>query len=112
MAHTRRFLDAVGSFRIPREAWSAVTRQQRDVFVDRVWFVTGSASGLGRNIVGAVLESGDQLVATARDPRRLDDLVNKFGERIRAVSLDVADESSAQAAVQVALDAFGCRRRR
>ena len=37
--------------------------------------------------------------ATARDPGRLDDLVNK--------SLDVADESAARAAVQVALDAFG-----
>jgi NAD(P)-dependent dehydrogenase (short-subunit alcohol dehydrogenase family) len=34
-------------------------------------------------------------------------LVNKFGERVRAVSLDVADESTAQAAVQVTLDAFG-----
>ena len=75
--------------------------------MDKVWLVTGSASGLGRNIAEAVLESGDRLVATARDPRRLDDLVNKFGERVRAVSLDVADESAAQAAVQVALDAFG-----
>src|SRR5246500_4828082 len=73
----------------------------------KVWLVTGSASGLGRNIAEAVLESGDRLVATARNPRRLDDLVNKFGERVRAVSLDVADESAAQAAVQVALDAFG-----
>src|ERR1035438_6154894 len=78
-----------------------------EVSMDKVWLVTGSASGLGRNIAEAVLESGDRLVATARDPRRLDDLVNKFGERVRAVSLDVADESGAQAAVQVALDAFG-----
>ena len=75
--------------------------------MDKVWLVTGSASGLGRNIADAVLESGDRLVATARDPRRLDDLVSKFGERVRAFSLDVADESAAQAAVQVALDAFG-----
>src|SRR3979411_3446114 len=75
--------------------------------MNKVWLVTGSASGLGRNIAEAVLESGDRLVATARDPRRLDDLVNKFGERVRSVSLDVADESAAQAAVQVALDAFG-----
>src|ERR1700675_3488080 len=75
--------------------------------MDKVWLVTGSASGLGRNIAEAVLESGDRLVATARDPRRLDDLVNIFGERVRAVSLDVADESAAQAAVQVGLDAFG-----
>jgi NADP-dependent 3-hydroxy acid dehydrogenase YdfG len=69
--------------------------------------VTGSASGLGRNIAEAVLESGGRQVATARDPRRLDDLVNKFGERVCAVSLDVEDESAAQAALQVALDAFG-----
>src|ERR1700677_599407 len=75
--------------------------------MDKVWLVTGSASGLGRNIAEALLESGDRLVATARDPRRLDDLLNKFGERVRAVSLDVADESAAQAAVEVALDAFG-----
>src|ERR1700749_1214494 len=75
--------------------------------MDKVWLVTGSASGLGRNIAEAVLESGDRLVATARDPGRLDDLVNKFGERVRAVSLDVADESAAQAAVQVAIDVFG-----
>ena len=75
--------------------------------MDKVWLVTGSASGLGRNIAEAVLESGDRLVATARDPKRLDDLVNKFGERVRAVSLDVTDESAAQAAVQVAIDAFG-----
>jgi len=61
--------------------------------MDKVWLVTGSASGLGRNIAEAVLESGDRLVATARDPSRLDDLVNKFGKRVRAVSLDVTDKA-------------------
>jgi NAD(P)-dependent dehydrogenase (short-subunit alcohol dehydrogenase family) len=45
----------------------------------RVWLVTGSASGLGRNIAEAVLASGDRLVATARDPRRLEDLVLHSG---------------------------------
>ena len=43
--------------------------------MNKVWLVTGSASGLGRNIAEAVLDSGDRLVATARDPKRLDDLV-------------------------------------
>ena len=33
--------------------------------MDKVWLVTGSANGLGRNIAEAVLESGDRLVATA-----------------------------------------------
>src|SRR5437660_5319350 len=75
--------------------------------MDKVWLVTGSASGLGRNIAEAVLESGDRLVATARNPGRLDDLVRKFGELVRTAALDVTDESAAQAAVQVATDTFG-----
>ena len=59
--------------------------------MSKVWLVTGSASGLGRNIAEAVLASGDRLVATARDPRHLEDLVKKYGDHVRAVPLDVAD---------------------
>jgi NAD(P)-dependent dehydrogenase (short-subunit alcohol dehydrogenase family) len=75
--------------------------------MSKVWLVTGSASGLGRNIAEAVLESGDRLVATARDPRRLQDLTEKYGDQVRTAALDVADENAAYAAVQVAMDAFG-----
>jgi len=72
-----------------------------------VWLVTGSASGLGRNIAEAVLAAGHRLVATVRDPRRLQELVKKYGDQARTAHLDVADESAASAAVQVALDEFG-----
>src|SRR5258708_19872040 len=75
--------------------------------MSKVWLVTGSASGLGRNIAEAVLISGDRLVATARDPGRLEDLVEKCGDQVRTAPLDVADEAAAYLAVQVALDAFG-----
>jgi NAD(P)-dependent dehydrogenase (short-subunit alcohol dehydrogenase family) len=75
--------------------------------VSKVWLVTGSARGLGRNIAEAVLTSGDDLVATARDPRRLADLVQKYGNQVRTAPLDVADEDAANAAVQVAVDTFG-----
>ncbi len=75
--------------------------------MSKVWLVTGSASGLGRNIAEAVLASGDRLVATARDPRRLKDLAEKYGDQIRTAPLDVADEQAAQASVQVAVDVFG-----
>ncbi len=75
--------------------------------MSKVWLVTGSASGLGRNIAEAALASGDRLVATARDPRRLKDLAEKYGDQIRTAPLDVADEQAAQASVQVAVDAFG-----
>jgi NAD(P)-dependent dehydrogenase (short-subunit alcohol dehydrogenase family) len=75
--------------------------------MSKVWLVTGSASGLGRNIAEAVLASGDRLVATARDPRRLEELVKKYGDQVRTAALDVVDEGAAQAAVQAAVAAFG-----
>jgi NAD(P)-dependent dehydrogenase (short-subunit alcohol dehydrogenase family) len=75
-------------------------------FMSKVWLVTGSASGLGRNIAEAVLASGDRLVATAREPRRLEDLVKKYGDQVRTAPLDVADEKAAYAAVQATVDAF------
>jgi NAD(P)-dependent dehydrogenase (short-subunit alcohol dehydrogenase family) len=62
---------------------------------------------LGRNIAEAVLASGDRLVATARDPRRLDDLVKKYGDLVRSAPLDVAGEDAANAALQAAVNAFG-----
>src|SRR6202158_2430268 len=75
--------------------------------MSKVWLVTGSASGLGRNIAEAVLASGARLVATARETRRLDDVVKKYGDQVRTASLDVADENAANSAVQAAVDAFG-----
>jgi len=35
--------------------------------MSKVWLVTGSASGLGRDIAEAVLASGARLLATTRD---------------------------------------------
>jgi NAD(P)-dependent dehydrogenase (short-subunit alcohol dehydrogenase family) len=75
--------------------------------MSKVWLVTGSASGLGRDIAEAVLASGERLVATARDPRHLEDLVKQYGEQVRTAPLDVTDENAAHAAVQTALDSFG-----
>ena len=39
-----------------------------------VVFVTGSSRGLGRQIVEQALADGHRVVATARDPRALDEL--------------------------------------
>ena len=74
----------------------------------KVFLLTGGSRGLGRAIAEAVLAAGHQLVGTARDPKRLDDLVERYGDdRIRAVALDVVDPDAAAAAVRTAVDAFG-----
>ena len=74
--------------------------------MSKVWFVTGSSRGLGRAIVEGALEAGDRVVATARKPEQLDDLVTRYGDRIRTVALDVTDADQVPAAVQAGLDAF------
>jgi NAD(P)-dependent dehydrogenase (short-subunit alcohol dehydrogenase family) len=73
----------------------------------QVWLITGSSRGLGRALADAVLAAGHRLVATARDPKQLSALVERYGERIRAVALDVTDERASNAAIQAAVDAFG-----
>jgi NAD(P)-dependent dehydrogenase (short-subunit alcohol dehydrogenase family) len=73
----------------------------------KTWLITGSSRGFGRELAQAVLESGDRLVATARRPEQLDDLVRKYGESVRAVALDVTDAEAARAAVRTAVAEFG-----
>ena len=68
----------------------------------QVWLITGSARGLGRAIAEDVLAAGDKLIATARNPQQLSDLVERYGDNVRAVALDVTDERAAIAAVQLA----------
>jgi NAD(P)-dependent dehydrogenase (short-subunit alcohol dehydrogenase family) len=73
----------------------------------KTWLITGSSRGFGRELAKAVLEDGDGLVATARRPEQLDDLVGEYGDRIRAIALDVTDAAAARAAVRTAVDEFG-----
>lgn len=73
----------------------------------RTWLITGASRGFGRHLTEAVLEVGDHVVASARRPEQLADLVARFGADIRAVALDVTDTPAARGAVQAALDAFG-----
>jgi NAD(P)-dependent dehydrogenase (short-subunit alcohol dehydrogenase family) len=73
----------------------------------RTWLITGSSRGLGRELTQAVLEDGDNAVATARRPDQLDDLVARYGGRIRAVGLDVTDPAAAHQAVATAAGEFG-----
>lgn len=75
--------------------------------MSKVWLITGSSRGLGRALADAVASGGDRIVATARQPARLGNLLERFGDRVRCVALDVTHPQAASDAVQTAIDAFG-----
>ncbi|MGP8296849.1 oxidoreductase [Streptomyces inhibens] len=73
----------------------------------RVWFITGTSSGFGRELTRAVIAQGDRVVATARDIAGIGDLVTLAPDQVRAVRLDVTDAESIRGAVAEAERAFG-----
>jgi NAD(P)-dependent dehydrogenase (short-subunit alcohol dehydrogenase family) len=75
--------------------------------MSKVWLITGSSRGLGRALAEAVLAAGHKLVATARDPAQLADLVERYGDQVRTCALDVTDPQAAGNAVEAAVSAFG-----
>ena len=68
----------------------------------KVRLITGSSRGFGAELVTAVLESGDAVLATARHPEDITQPSDKHRERFRKGPLDVTDPGAAEAAVALA----------
>jgi NAD(P)-dependent dehydrogenase (short-subunit alcohol dehydrogenase family) len=82
-------------------------KEKIEMAEQKIWIVTGSSRGLGRAIAEEVLELGDVVVATARKTSDLDELVNTYGDRVKAASLDVTRPEQAQRVVQETARQFG-----
>ncbi|MBB3287001.1 MULTISPECIES: oxidoreductase [unclassified Rhizobium] len=72
-----------------------------------IWLITGASSGLGRAIAQAVLEAGDIVIATARDPATIRELVERFPDQVVAARLDVTDRTTIAQVVGEAERRFG-----
>ncbi|MEI9910631.1 MAG: SDR family NAD(P)-dependent oxidoreductase [Bacteroidota bacterium] len=73
----------------------------------KVWLITGCSKGLGRALAEAVLAAGNQLVATARNPELLKDLIVCYGHQVHTIALDVTDEKAAAHVIKTTIDVFG-----
>ena len=76
--------------------------------MSKVWFITGASSGIGTALVGAALDAGDRVVATARNLEKLKAAIGgPESERLAFVTLDVSRDEQAREAVASAVDRFG-----
>jgi NAD(P)-dependent dehydrogenase (short-subunit alcohol dehydrogenase family) len=75
-----------------------------------VWFITGCSRGFGRAVAEHALEQGQTVVATARDPQTLNELVDhaaRFGAECLPLALDVTNAQQCAQAVEQAQATFG-----
>lgn len=70
----------------------------------KVWFITGTSSGLGRQLTELLLAKGERVAATARNVSSLDDLQTRYGKQLWVRPLDVTNFPSVH---QVVGEAFG-----
>jgi NAD(P)-dependent dehydrogenase (short-subunit alcohol dehydrogenase family) len=73
----------------------------------RVWFITGTSRGFGREWTRAALARGERVAAAARNVTALDDLEAEYGDALFPVQLDVTDRAACFAAVRGAHEHFG-----
>ncbi len=69
----------------------------------KVWLITGSSTGFGRSLAEAVFKYGDRVIATARKPEQLDDLVAQHPDTVKAIRLDVTNSQKVRDAVVAAI---------
>jgi NAD(P)-dependent dehydrogenase (short-subunit alcohol dehydrogenase family) len=73
----------------------------------KVWFITGTSKGFGRVWAEAALARGDRVAATARRVETLAPLVERYGNQVAAIALDVTDKAAVASAIQAAHATFG-----
>lgn len=71
------------------------------------WLITGCSTGLGRALAEAVLASGHNAVATARDVSTVEHFADAHPDTALALALDVTDSTQVTATVAQAEERFG-----
>ncbi|MEV5910550.1 oxidoreductase [Streptomyces chartreusis] len=73
----------------------------------RIWFVTGAASGLGREIARVALSEGDTVVLADRRTQGAQELVAAYPDRTLSQELDVTDSAQIEEVVGEVIEQYG-----
>ncbi|GAA4316439.1 SDR family NAD(P)-dependent oxidoreductase [Mucilaginibacter gynuensis] len=71
----------------------------------KVWFITGASKGLGLSLVKQLLEAGQYVAGTSRNPAELHNAVGE-NPNFLPLQVDLANEASVSAAIKTTVDTF------
>ncbi|KAJ4466266.1 hypothetical protein J3R30DRAFT_3588977 [Lentinula aciculospora] len=74
---------------------------------NRVWFITGTSSGLGKALTDLLLANGESVVATCRNPTTHNDLLVHYKNQLLPYKVDVTKEDELKAALAAGVERFG-----
>lgn len=73
----------------------------------KVWFVTGTETGLGHELVKLLLAKGDKVCATSRTPEKLIESIGAISDSFLPIKVDLTSEESIKNGVAKAIEHFG-----
>ena len=75
--------------------------------IQKTWFITGAAKGIGYALARQLLERGDRVAATSRSLGSLEAALGPPSERLLPLQVDLTDEHSVQSAIERTVATFG-----
>lgn len=74
---------------------------------NKIWFITGISSGLGKALAQTVIENGDFVIGTFRSQTQADVFNNQFKDEAFALTLDITNPTEIEKAVKLVSEKFG-----
>ncbi len=74
---------------------------------NRIWFITGISSGLGKALTQTVIEMGDFVIGTFRNQSQVDEFNNLHKKKAFALTLDITNESEIKSVLKFVSEKFG-----
>lgn len=74
---------------------------------NKIWFITGVSSGLGKAIAQTVIENGDFVIGTFRKQTQVDDFNMQYSDKAFGLTLDITKPSEIENAVKLISEKIG-----
>ncbi|WP_437398789.1 oxidoreductase [Flagellimonas lutimaris] len=74
---------------------------------NRIWFITGISSGLGKALAEGVMANGDFVIGTFRKKSQVEEFNHKFATTAYSILLDISEEKSIEENIKKVITKFG-----